>query len=64
MKGKYWIGYETMQGRFPGGYEVEGEGMNFGVEESLVGTNNLYAWMCIRTVSFGTTFTLNATAIR
>lgn len=64
VKGKYWIGYQTKNEKFPGGYEIQGDGFSFGVEESLIGTNNIYEWMCIRTVSFGMIFTLPAAQIR
>jgi hypothetical protein len=49
---------------FPGGYEFIGTGLNFGVEESLVNTNSIYPWLCIRTVDFCIIFTLNAAVIR
>jgi hypothetical protein len=64
VKGRYWVGFETLSGRFPGGYEIDGEGTSFGVEESLIGTNSVYPWLCIRTISFGMIFTLNAVTIR
>jgi hypothetical protein len=58
------VGFETRKGLFPGGYELLGAGLSFGVEESLVGTNSLYPWLCIRTVDFCIIFTLSAALIR
>jgi hypothetical protein len=50
-KGQFWVGYVSYSGRPVGGYLVEKDGVNFGIEEALVGTNDLYKLLAIRTVT-------------
>lgn len=58
-QGKYWVGYSTYSGRLAGGYVVDKEGINFGIEEALIGTNDLYRMLSIRTVSPGVVLTIS-----
>jgi hypothetical protein len=44
-----------------GGYEASKEGMNFGIEECLAGTNNLYPYLSIRTLTTANVLTITQT---
>ena len=53
----------TVNGRVAGGYTMEKEGMNFGIEEAMVGTNTLYPMLAIRTMTAATVLTISTEEI-
>ena len=50
MSGKLWIGHTMFNGRIVGGYEVKEDGFNFGIEQTMAGTNSIYNMLAVRTL--------------